>query len=141
MNLFTKQRMNLFLQRKIRGRDIQGVRDGHVHTAIFKMDNPQGPTVQHREVCLMLYGGLDERGVQGRMETCISMADFLCCPPETPTLLIGYIPIQNKNVNKKKRTDVFWGPLSQLPSPGFYFPIIKINFSCFTGKTGRFNHK
>ena len=26
------------------GRDTLGVRDGHVHTAIFKMDNQQGPT-------------------------------------------------------------------------------------------------
>ena len=26
-------------------RDSQGVRDGHVHTAVFKMDNQQGPTV------------------------------------------------------------------------------------------------
>ena len=25
--------------------DNQGVRDGHVHTAVFKMDNQQGPTV------------------------------------------------------------------------------------------------
>ena len=133
--------MNLFLLRKIGRRDSQGVRDGHVHTAVFKMDNQQGPTVQHKKVCLMLYGSLDGRGVQGRMETWISMADFLCCPPETTTLLIGYIPIQNKNVNKKKRTDVFWGTSSQLPSLGFYFPIIKINFSCFTGKTGRFNRK
>ena len=24
-------------------RDSQGVRDGHVHTAVFKMDNQQGP--------------------------------------------------------------------------------------------------
>ena len=23
----------------------------HVHTAMFKMDNQQGPTVQHRELC------------------------------------------------------------------------------------------
>ena len=27
------------------GRDSWGVGDGHVHTAIFKMDNKQGPTV------------------------------------------------------------------------------------------------
>jgi len=26
------------------GRDSQGVWDGHVHSAILKMDNPQGPT-------------------------------------------------------------------------------------------------
>ena len=27
--------------------DSEGVWDGHVHTAIFKMDNQQCPTVQH----------------------------------------------------------------------------------------------
>ena len=27
------------------GRDSRGVWDGHIHTAIFKMDNQQGPTV------------------------------------------------------------------------------------------------
>ena len=27
------------------GRDSSGVWDGHVHTAIFKIDNQQGPTV------------------------------------------------------------------------------------------------
>ena len=32
-------------------RNSQGVWDGHVHTAIFKMDNQQGPPVQHRELC------------------------------------------------------------------------------------------
>ena len=36
-----------------------------VHTAIFKMDNQQGPTVQHRGLCLMLCGSLDESGVWG----------------------------------------------------------------------------
>ena len=32
------------------GKDSQGVKDGHVHIAIFKMDNQQGPTLQHREL-------------------------------------------------------------------------------------------
>lgn len=33
--------------------------------AIFEMDNLQGPTVYHRELCLMLRGSLDGRGVWG----------------------------------------------------------------------------
>ena len=33
------------------GRESQGVRDGHVHTGIFKMDNQQRPTIQHMELC------------------------------------------------------------------------------------------
>ena len=40
------------------GKDSSGVWDGHVHAAIFKKDNQQGPTVQHRELCLMLWGSL-----------------------------------------------------------------------------------
>ena len=29
------------------GGDSQGVWDGHVHTVIFKVDNQQGPTIEH----------------------------------------------------------------------------------------------
>ena len=32
----------------------------------------------------------------------ICMAEFLCCPPETITLLISYTPIENKKFNFKK---------------------------------------
>ena len=42
-----------------------------VYTAIFKMDNQQGPTVLHRELRSVLAGSLDGRGVSGRMGTCI----------------------------------------------------------------------
>ena len=45
------------------------------YTLIFKMENQQGPAVQHRELCLPLYGSLDGRGVWGRMDTCICMAE------------------------------------------------------------------
>ena len=31
-----------------------GVWDWHVHTAIFKTDNQQGPAVEHRELCSIL---------------------------------------------------------------------------------------
>ena len=47
----------------------------------------------------MLHGSLDGRGVWGRMDTCMCMAESLCCPPETiTTLLISYTMIQNKKV-------------------------------------------
>ena len=71
-NLFTKQKHNHRLGERFYGyeggrmgeRNSKGVWDGHVHTAIFKKDNQQGPTcVEHRELCSMLYGSLDERGV------------------------------------------------------------------------------
>ena len=35
-------------------RDSDGVWDEHVHAAIFKMDNQQGPTVEHMELCSTL---------------------------------------------------------------------------------------
>ena len=58
---------------------------------IFKMDNPQGPTVQHSELCSMLTGSLDGRGLWEKRDTCECMAESLCCPPETATsLLIRY---------------------------------------------------
>ena len=51
----------------------------------------------------MLGGSFDRRGVWGRMNTCICMAESLCCSPETiTTLLIGYTPIKNKKLKKKK---------------------------------------
>ena len=61
-------RMNLWLSEgKVAGeRDSLGLWGGHVHTAIFKVDNQQGPTVQHRELCSTLYGSLVGRGVRGR---------------------------------------------------------------------------
>ena len=47
----------------MRGRESKRVWDGHVNTLIFKMDNEQVPTIQHRELCSMLRGSPDERGV------------------------------------------------------------------------------
>ena len=79
------------------GRDSYGIWGGRVHTAVFKMDNQQGPTVLYRELCSMSCGSLDGREAWGRMEACICMAESLCCPPETITaLLLGSTPIQNK---------------------------------------------
>ena len=80
------QRRNLSLPgRRMRGRESQGVWNGHVHTAIFGMDNQQGPTVQHRGICSMLCGNQDGRGVWGRMHTYIYMAKSLPCSPGTIT--------------------------------------------------------
>ena len=46
-----------------------------------------------RELCSMLCGSLNGRGVLGRMDTCVYMAELDCCVPETIiTLLIGYTP-------------------------------------------------
>ena len=71
--------------------------DKYTLATVFKMDKHHSPTAEHRELCSMSCGSLDGRGVWGRMDPCICMAESLCCPPETiTTLLIGYTPIQNK---------------------------------------------
>ena len=56
----------------------------------------------------MLCGSLDDRGVWGRLDTYICMAESLCCPTAMiTTLLISYTPIQNKKLktNKQKTID------------------------------------
>ena len=48
-----------------------------------------------------LWGCFFKKCVVGRMDMCICMAEPLCCPPETiTTLLVSYIPIQNKKLKK-----------------------------------------
>ena len=45
----------------------------------------------------MLCGILNEREVWGRIDTCMCMAESLCCSPETiTTLLIGYVCVHAK---------------------------------------------
>ena len=65
------------------------------------MDNQQGPPVQHMELCSILCSSPDGREVWGRMDTCICMAESLCCSPETiTTLLIIYTPKQSKKLKE-----------------------------------------
>ena len=74
------KRMNLWLSEGRMGDKI--IWNGHVHTAIFKTDNQQGPTVQHIEHCSMLCGNLDGMGVWGRIGTCVYMTESFRCSPE-----------------------------------------------------------
>ena len=70
---------------------------------IAKMDNQQGPTVQHMELCSMSCGSLDGRGAWGRMDTSICMTESLCCSPEiVAELLTGYTTTQNKKFKRKE---------------------------------------
>ena len=62
------------------GRDSYGVWDGHVHIVIFRM-----------ELCSMLCGSLDGRGVEGRMDTCVCVAESFPCPPETVTNIVNWL--------------------------------------------------
>ena len=69
-------------------------------TAIFKMDNQQGPTIYDKELCSI--SSLDRRVVWGSMNTYICIAESLCSLPETiTTLLTGYTPTQNKKYKYK----------------------------------------
>ena len=74
------------------GRDSLGVWDGYVHTAVFKMENQQGPTVEHREPCSVLCGSLDGSGVWRQTGTCTCMAESLHCSPETITFVNWLYP-------------------------------------------------
>ena len=59
------------------------------------------------ELCSVLYGSLDGRGVWGRMDACICMAESLHCSPETiTTLLTGCTPIQKKKDSMLRKTTV-----------------------------------
>ena len=75
MNLKNRNRLTDFdnelmiAREKDVGRDSQGVWDGHIHTAIFKMDNQQGPTEQHMELYSMLCGSLHGREAWRRRDT------------------------------------------------------------------------
>ena len=92
--------------------------DGLVHAVVIQMDDHQGPPVEHRELCSMSCGSLDGRGVWGRMDTCVCVAESLCCPPKSIiTLLIGYTPIQKKK-NKPASLSCQPGALPSLLSTG-----------------------
>ena len=96
---------------------IARVGDGQVHTAVFKMDNQQGPIVYHMELCSRLCGSLDGSGVWGRMDICMGYVcmygQFLPCSPETTTkLLIGYTYPQHQIRSSNWRGKFFffvWG--------------------------------
>ena len=54
------------------------------------------------ELCSVLCGSLDRRGVWGRMDTCVCMAESFCLSLEMITaVLIGHAPIQNNKFFKK----------------------------------------
>ena len=57
------------------------------------MESQQGPSVQRRQLCSVLRGSLDARGLWGRMDPCTCTVESLCFPPETiTTVLVGCAP-------------------------------------------------
>ena len=76
------------------GRDSQKVWDGHVHTAIFKMDNQQGPMQSIWNSAQCYVPGWMEAGSGEEWIHVLCVAESLCCPPDTiTTLFTDYIPI------------------------------------------------
>ena len=81
------------------------------------MDKQQVPTVEHREPCSMLCGSLNRRRVWGRMDTCVCMAETLCCSPQTlTTLLISYTSIQASQVALVKNLPASSGDIKDMGS-------------------------
>ena len=85
--------MNLWLGR--RGEGIAREFGVDMYTVLFKMDNQQETPEWHMGLHSVLRASVDGRGVWGRMDACIRMAESLCCSPETTQhcLLISYTPI------------------------------------------------
>ena len=71
-----------------------GVWDRYVYSAIFKMNYQQGATVQPRELS-MLCGSMGGRGVWGRMDTCMCMAESLCCSEIPETISVQFSSVQS----------------------------------------------
>ena len=68
--------------------------DMYTHCYRLKWITNKYLLLQHRELCLVLFGSLGGRGVWKRMDACICVAKSLCCPPETViTLFISCTPI------------------------------------------------
>ena len=70
----------------VTGRNSQGVWYGHVHTAILKWI--MNKVLLYRGLCSMLCGSLKGREIWWRMDTCICVAESLCCACETITTLL-----------------------------------------------------
>ena len=71
----------------------------------------EGLTTQHQELCSMLRGHLDGRGLWGSMDICVCVAESLCCPPETVTTLsTGCIQYKIKTFKKSCQHQVIVFP-------------------------------
>ena len=70
----------------------------------IKMENQHSPAVEHEELCSMSCGSLDGRGVWGRMDTCLCMAESLCCSFETVTMLLNQLYSDIKCLKKREET-------------------------------------
>lgn len=66
---------------------------------------PKKDLLYSKELCSLLCASLDGRGLWGRADTHMYMAESLCRSPETTALVLtGYIPLQNKSLKVQKKT-------------------------------------
>ena len=93
------------------------------------MDHQQGSPIWHMELCSMLCGSLDGRGVWGRMDACVWMTGSLCCSPETIAILFVNRLYSNTKLRAfKKINSVF----SQAPILLFsMYPLLNIKLSFY----------
>ena len=104
----------------------------NIRTILSKKHLEDLPTVEHRKLCSVLCGSLDGRGVWRRMDTCICMAESLCCSLETvTTLLIGYTPIQNKKFKNKWINNFLKGNWRSCDMCFFYNYLLPVQCSLF----------
>ena len=54
---------------------------------MYKIDNRWEPAVKHRELYLVLCGDLSGKEIWKRGDTCVYVADWLCCTAEINTAL------------------------------------------------------
>ena len=60
----TKRRTDLEKELMVaRGKAQLGSLAGHVHTATFKIDNQQGPSVPHRDICSIFCNNLNGKRI------------------------------------------------------------------------------
>ena len=98
MNIFAKQRQTcrlrelMVMEGRVGERDRPGVWDGYVHTAKFKIENQQGPTVSHRELSSILCNYLFGK----RKDVCVCIhikLNHFAIYLKLTTLLINYSPM------------------------------------------------
>ena len=88
---------------------------------LFKMDNQQGPTACHRELCSTFCNSLNENRICKRIDTSMWVTVSLCYTLETnTTLLINYILIKNKKLKRKKSLTYFLEIMFGLASTAGY---------------------
>ena len=76
--------------------------------AIYKMDNQQGPKIQHMELCSMLCGAGWEGSLGENGYMCMSCWAPSCSTKTVRTLLINYTQTQS-HLKKKRKDSGHWG--------------------------------